>query len=404
MNNNLYEITILLVEDNKKDSEILVNILSKYFKNILQAENGKIGFEIFKKNKDIDIIISDIDMPELNGLDFLKLVRMSDLYIPFIITTAQINSEILLKAINLNVSSFLMKPINLPQLLEKVDILCEKKHIQNKLKSKQNEIENYLEAVDKVSLIFKMTEDGNITYMNESMRIVSKYEKSEIKALNFDDIIHPDIPKRYLDETWKKIKNNELWNGNTKFISKSNEVFYLNNTIFKINNTQDEEYITIAFINTKENLEKRDFHKKVLLNIKEANKKEYILKKQIEDLVNKNKTLEKFINENSNEVINKIKAKLDSKEKQIKLLEKDKDELNNKYENMLKSKREEVEIHINKAQKYKIEIDKSKEELKVKSDEIDVAHKKVTKLLDDIDRKDKIIKDLRFIIDEMENK
>ena len=220
-------------------------------------------------------------MPELNGLDFLKLVRMSDLYIPFIITTAQINSEILLKAINLNVSSFLMKPINLPQLLEKVDILCEKKHIQNKLKSKQNEIENYLEAVDKVSLIFKMTEDGNITYMNESMRIVSKYEKSEIKALNFDDIIHPDIPKRYLDETWKKIKNNELWNGNTKFISKSNEVFYLNNTIFKINNTQDEEYITIAFINTKENLEKRDFHKKVLLNIKEANKKEYILKSRL---------------------------------------------------------------------------------------------------------------------------
>lgn len=404
MDFGLNEITILLVEDSIKDRGLLAKTLSKYFKNIIEAENGKIGFEIFKKNKKIDIIISDIDMPELNGLDFLKLVRMSDLYIPFIITTAQINSELLMKAIDLNVSSFLLKPINLIKLLEKVDIMCEKRHIQNKLRLKQNEIENYIKAVDKVSLIFKMTEDGNITYMNESMKLISKYNEKELKKLNFDNFIHPDIPRKYIEDTWDKIKNNNLWNGNTKFISKENEVFYLNNTIFKIKDLSKEEYITIAFLNTKENLEKRDFHKKVLLSIKEANKKEYDLKKEILNLNQKIKKYETVISNNSNSFLNNEKFKLENKEKQIILLEKQIVELNTKYEKMLKIKREEVEIHINKVQKHKMETDKQKEEIKIKKEEIDISHNKITKLIDDCIRKDKIIKDLRFIIDEMDNK
>ncbi|KAB7889192.1 response regulator [Poseidonibacter ostreae] len=404
MNSQLDEITILLVEDNKKDRELIVKTLSKYFKNIIEAEDGKIGFEIFKNNKNIDIIISDINMPNLDGIDLLKLVRMSSLSIPFIITTAQIDSEVLMKAIDLNVSSFLLKPINLTKLLEKIDILCEKRHIKNKLKLKQNEIKHYIEAVNKVSLIFKMTADGSITYMNESMKLISKYNDNEISNLNFDQIIHPDIPKKYIEDTWTKIKSNELWHGNTKFVSKDKEVFYLNNTIFKIKDLSKEEYITIAFLNTKENLEKRDFHKKVLLNIKEANKKEYEFKKEIINLKQKIQDYEKFIEEKSDESFDKLQIKVYSKEKQIKLLEKEKIKLESKYESMLITKRNEVKVHIDTAHKYKVEIDKQKEDTKEVKKEIDATHKKILTLLDDITKKDKTIKDLRFIIKEMDNK
>ncbi len=404
LNSNLNDTLILLVEDKEEDRKLLIQILSKYFTKILEAENGKIAYEIFKENKDIDIIISDIDMPEVNGIDLLKLVRMSDLQIPFIITTAQISSEVLLRAIEFNVSSFLLKPIDLSKLLEKVDILCEQKIIEKKLIFKQQEIEYYNKAVDKVSLIYKMYENGDITYMNDSMKQISKYDDEDIKNLNFCDIIHPDIPQKYIDDTWNQIKNSKFWRGNTKFISKDKEVFYLNNTIFKIHNSEEDEYITISFLNTKENLEKRDFHKKVLINIKDAHKKEAELKKTIISLNTEIDNYKDFIANNSNENLEKVESKLLNREKQIKILELEISDLNSKYEKMLINKRDEIEHHINTVQKHKMETDNVKEKVYKQNEEIEATHKKIKSLSDSISRKNKLIKDLKFIISDTDNK
>ena len=398
------DILILVVANIKEDRTSIMNILSKYFKNIIEAENGKIAYEIFRENKNIDIIISDIEIPEIDGINLLKLVRMSDLRIPFILTTEQIDSEVLLKAIEFNVSSFLLKPINLSKLLEKVDLFCEQRIIEKKLALKQEEIGNYLKAVDKVSLIYKMHEDGKITYMNESMKEVSKYTDEELLELNFGDIIHPDIPKNYLDETWTQIKDNKLWKGNTKFISKDNEVFYLNNTIFKINNVLKDEYITISFLNTKENLEKRDFHKKVILNIKEANKKENELKIIINNLNNEMEGYKTLISNYDEDNLSKLEHRITTKEKQIKLLESEKMQFQDKYDKMLKNKKDEIEHHINNAQKLKMNTDKLKLEVKTQNEELDSTHTKIKLLIAEVTKKDKIIKDLRFIIEDMESK
>lgn len=398
------DILILVVANTKEDRASVINILSKYFKNIIEAENGKIAYEMFRENKNIDIIISDIEMPEVDGINLLKLVRMSDLHLPFILTTEQINSELLLKAIEFNVSSFLLKPIDLSKLLEKVDLFCEQRIIEKKLALKQEEIENYIKAVDKVSLIYKMHDDGNITYMNESMKEVSKYSDEEVDALTFDDIIHPDIPKNYIDETWTQIKNNKLWRGNTKFISKDNEVFYMNTTIFKINNLIDDEYITISFLNTKENLEKRDFHKKVILSITEANKKETELKIIINNLNNEIEGYKTLLSNHDEENLSKLEHKILTKEKQIKLLESENVEFQKKYDNMLRNKKDEMEHHINNTQKHKMSTDKLNVELKKQNEELDATHKKIKLLIEQVTKKDKIIEDLKFIIEDMESK
>jgi YesN/AraC family two-component response regulator len=398
------DILILIVAPSLDDRLLLTSTLSKYFNNIVEAENGKIAYDIFKEKNEVDIIISDIDMPELNGIDLLKLVRMTDLHIPFILTNSEFNSELLLKAIEFNVSSFLLKPIDLSKLLEKIDLFSEQRITEKKLTLKQKEMVNYLEAVDKVSLIYKMHENGHITYMNDSMKEVSKYSDKEIKNLNFRDIIHPDIPTKYIDETWDQIKSDKLWRGNTKFLAKDKEVFYLNNTIFKINNLDEDEYITISFLNTKENLEKRDFHKKVLLNIKEANRKETELKITIDKLNKEISEYRVFISDHDIDNLDDIQDKLINKEKQIKLLEVTTAQFQEKYENMLRNKKEEMEHHINNTQKHKITTDKVKEEIKKLKKEVDTTHKKMKVLLSEHTKKDKIIKDLRFIINEMDNK
>lgn len=397
------DITILLVDDNLEHIKLLSEILNKYFKNVIEANNGKTAYELYKKNPNIDIIISDIEMPEINGLELLRLVRLSDLYVPFIITSASIDSKTLLKAIDLNVNSILTKPVDMKKLLEKVDILREKKLFEKRFEQKRLEIKNYIKAVDKVALIYKMNDNGDITYMNEGMLDVSKYTKEEIKNINFNDLIHPDIPKKHIEETWHDIREDKLWKGNTKFISKDDEVFYLNNTVFKIRNLDDSiEYITIAFLTTQENLKKRDFQKKVLLNIKEANRKEFSLKKEIEQLRNELFMLRASMSDNSQSNLDVLTNKIKSKEKQIASYEEQITELNNKYNNMLVSKKQEVEHHVNSIQSFKIKIDMLKNDLAVKSEELDVTHGKIKEYQNNLDKKDKIIKDLRFIIEQME--
>ena len=392
----LEKIKILIVEDSDLDRNILFNTIKKYFPNIIKVSNGKEAYEIYKEDKEIDIIISDIHMPELSGIEFLKLVRSSDVNLPFILTIAKIEPEYILEAINLNVSSYLLKPIDVRTLIQKIDFLCEKKYYESHLIKKQKEIEYYLEAVDKASIIYKMTIDGNITYMNNAMLKVSGYIEDDIPKLKFEDIIAPEIPKKYIEMAWEQIKDGKLWHGNTKFIAKDGEIFYLNNTIFKINNFE-EEFITIAFLTTKENLEKRDFHKKVLLNITEANKKEYELKNKIINLTNK-LDQSSILLDNNNETISSLKEKSLQKERQLKHYELQGENLSDKYEKLLNSKKNEILNYIQSVKTEKKRVDTLLSENKHLNAEINTLRKKYGNLEDEIKVKNKRINELTEVV------
>lgn len=361
----LKKITILIVEDNQDDLSLLVKTLNKYFNTILTATNGLEALKVYKEHEEIDIIISKIEMEKMNGIELLKSIRFSDLYLPFIIISSKNDSDILMDAVNLNVSSFIPKPLDIPKLLERIDIVCEKKYFEYRLKRKQEELNRYISSVDKVAVIFRLKRDGTITYMNDAMLDVSGYTKEELGEINFNDLLHPDIPKKIIDETWNELESGKIWRGNTKFKSKKDETFYLNNTIFK-SIDEDDEYITIAFLTTQENLEKRDFHKKVLMSIKEFNLKEFNYKKQIQSLERQIANFDVGVYENK---IKTLKEKIASHEIQEKKYKSDIDMLNDKYQNMLMSKKDEIsryvdliQIEKNKNQKLETQIEKLKEE------------------------------------------
>ncbi|WP_121628350.1 response regulator [Poseidonibacter antarcticus] len=370
----LKSISILIVDDNNTDLEVISKSLGRYFKKVHTASNGADAFNIYEENKNIDIIISDINMPKINGIELLKLIRRSDMQIPFLIVSANLDQEILIQAINLNVSSFLPKPINLQSLIRKIDMLCEGKYFKYKAELRKNEINNYLDSVNSVALIYKMQSNGNITYMNESMFEVTGYKEEDLKDLSFEDIIHPDIDKKYIDDTWNTLKEGKLWKGNTKFISKNKEEFHLNNTIFKLD-TEEDSYITISFLTTKENLEKRDFHKKVLNSIKEFNIKEFNYKKEIENLKFERSNLSMF--SNSSDILEKRVNTLLS---QVDKYEKDLNKKDEKYNSMLMSKRSELENHIEKAQKEIIKVDALTEENSIIKNKIELLEKENIKI------------------------
>lgn len=120
MSNNLdilKNFNILYLEDDvdllKHTSDVLEDFVNKIYKatNSIEAMN-------FVLNEKIDVIISDIELEDENGINFLKYLRNKDINTPAILTTAYTDTNYLIEAIKLKVENYIVKPINIKELLD----------------------------------------------------------------------------------------------------------------------------------------------------------------------------------------------------------------------------------------------------------------------------------------------
>ncbi len=115
----LKNITILYAEDEKDLREVTHQILKGFTKKQFVAQNGQEGLELFKEHEnEIDLIITDVNMPILNGLDMVKEIKKINLNIPIIVATAFSNKEYLLEAIDIGIDKYVLKPIDIAKLLQ----------------------------------------------------------------------------------------------------------------------------------------------------------------------------------------------------------------------------------------------------------------------------------------------
>lgn len=108
--------TVLCVEDEDGIRKRLVNTLKYYFAEVFEASNGEEGYESYYENKPT-IIISDIEMPQRNGIQMVSDIRKDDLSTIIIMLTAYSSEEYLLNLINLNINHYILKPVTSENLL-----------------------------------------------------------------------------------------------------------------------------------------------------------------------------------------------------------------------------------------------------------------------------------------------
>ncbi|MBF0227821.1 MAG: hybrid sensor histidine kinase/response regulator [Desulfobacterales bacterium] len=113
----LKNMSVLYVEDEVLTLEHISHLISPLIKKLYKASDGSEGLAIAKDNE-IDIIITDIDMPKMNGIEMCKKIKQINSYIPIIITTYIEETNYLKEAIDVGVNHYVLKPIDLDALIK----------------------------------------------------------------------------------------------------------------------------------------------------------------------------------------------------------------------------------------------------------------------------------------------
>ena len=124
-NKTLKALRVLLVEDEDKLASLLKNAIGDSFYSFTLAKDGKDGLEKFVSLSP-DIIITDIMMPNLTGLEMAREIRKVDENIPIIILSAFSESDKFLDAIDIGVVKYFIKPFDPEELLEYIQSIGEK--------------------------------------------------------------------------------------------------------------------------------------------------------------------------------------------------------------------------------------------------------------------------------------
>ncbi|MDG3085748.1 response regulator [Vibrio hannami] len=131
--------TVLVVDDEPEIRAILLELLQDEGYNVFQAEDGDAGYKIIL-SEDIDVVVTDIRMPNKNGIELLRDINNSNLDVDVIVLTGQSDEHTAIDCLRAGAYDYLLKPIeDLDILLNSVEKALEKRHLKQKTWSLWND-------------------------------------------------------------------------------------------------------------------------------------------------------------------------------------------------------------------------------------------------------------------------
>ena len=292
-NSFLKKLNILFIESNTEDREHFSNILYKFFNNVVVCSNGKDGIDNFLEKRQeyfVDIIICDKTLEDITGIEVLKKIREIDSEIPFIITSPKIEVDDLLIAIKYKATDYLSKPINGKDMIFCIERVCHNKYHERLKLLMQEDLEELRAVINEVALVSKTDLEGNITFINSYFTEITGYSQDEIIGQNRLILKDENTSALIYKDLLEKVKSGIIWEGKLKNISKTKEFFYVYLTVLPIyckETSLVKEFIWISFLTTNEELEEKEFKKKVVKNMYENRRINNEAREKIDFLMNK---------------------------------------------------------------------------------------------------------------------
>lgn len=214
-----YPFDILFIEDEEALRTNYVRYLKRHFRNVYEADNGQSAYFTYKEKKP-QILIIDINIPKLNGLELLKKIREHDHTTKAIMLTAQSGTSDLLEAISLKLTKYLIKPISRDELKSALNLVI-------------NELSDF-DVSSKKTLVLKemftwdytlrelFENNIKVTLTNKERRILTLLFSNINKTYSYDEIIYDvweddeedklDALKTIIKNLRKKVPQNTIVN------------------------------------------------------------------------------------------------------------------------------------------------------------------------------------------------
>jgi len=172
-------LTILIVDDDKTTSSILNHMLIPYASTILTASNGIEGCDLYKAHTP-DIILSDINMPHMNGLEMIEKIRKVDEHVKIAIFTDFEKRDTLLKAIELGINQFFSKPFEEKTFSKMIKTLCQEVLERRRINHEIKRQENILHTINQMAHNFLQVSNWRDA-LNQEMKDLK--EASEVSSI-----------------------------------------------------------------------------------------------------------------------------------------------------------------------------------------------------------------------------
>lgn len=201
----LKKYTVLLAEDDDEVRRRLKNTLAFYFQDVYEANNGNDAYKIFIEKKP-DLLISDIEMRDGDGIELVKRIRKGNLGTPIIILSAYSKEEYLLSLINLKIDYYILKPATNKKLFEAILEALVKANV-NTLQLAPNlylNIDDNTILYGKEKIVLRKREKDFLELLFQNKNKITKYDLIQ-EYIWGDRIMTQDALKSFIKELRQKL-------------------------------------------------------------------------------------------------------------------------------------------------------------------------------------------------------
>ena len=195
---HMENLKILIADDDKITTAILRRMLLPYSDDILVAENGKIGLELFNAHRP-DIVLSDINMPEMGGLEMVEQIRKMDENVKIAIFTNFEKRDILLKAIQYGVNQFFSKPFEVKHFSQVIQHLCDDVMAKRRIQAELDRHQDVMHAINAMASSFLQHADWHEALNHEMFRLKKAAQTTAIFIYQNDGTNDPQSATKLLD-------------------------------------------------------------------------------------------------------------------------------------------------------------------------------------------------------------
>jgi PAS domain S-box-containing protein len=253
---NITVLSILYVEDEPEAREMVSRVLAKKIKSLqlYTAENGEEGLALYREHRP-DIVITDINMPVMNGIRMGSEIKALNPEALIIAVTAYSDTSYLLKAIEIGISNYVLKPIDYDKLFAVIDKCIETVTLKIRIREQNDYIRQLSRAVEENPCSIVITNNkGLIEYVNPKFISMTGYSFEEAIGQNPRVLKSSKMPPYLYEKLWKTITAGKEWRGQFLNRKKNGELYWESASISPIFN---EQGAITHFVAVKEDITER---------------------------------------------------------------------------------------------------------------------------------------------------